>query len=62
MGAFSLSFPAAGLLISVLGVRGAYAMAAFGCVLAAALLVPAMRAGRATVIPDEGMVEEPVAA
>jgi hypothetical protein len=37
-------------------------MAAFGCVLAAAILVPAMRAARATVDTDEGLVEEPVAA
>jgi MFS family permease len=62
MGAFSLSFPAAGFVINLLGVRGAYAMAAFGCVLAAAVLVPAMRAARATVVTDEGLVEEAVAA
>ena len=35
---------AAGFLIDLLGVRGAYAMAATGCVLAALILVPAMRA------------------
>jgi MFS family permease len=44
LGAFALSFPAAGFLIDLLGVRGAYAMAAVGCVLAALILVPAMRA------------------
>ena len=37
-------------------------MAAIGCVLVALILVPAMRAARATVVTDEGMVEEPVAA
>jgi MFS family permease len=62
MGAFSLSFPAAGFVINLLGVRGAYLMAAFGCVLAAAILVPAMRAARATVVTDEGLVDEAVAA
>jgi hypothetical protein len=53
MGAFALSFPAAGLVINLLGVRGAYAMAALGCVLAAAILVPAMRAARAVVSTPE---------
>jgi len=48
MGAFALSFPAAGFIINVLGVRGAYTMAAVGCVLAALILVPAMRAARTT--------------
>ena len=43
MGAFALSFPAAGFVIDLLGVRGAYLMAAVGCVLAAGILVPAMR-------------------
>jgi MFS family permease len=47
MGAFALSFPAAGFIINLLGVRGAYAMAAVGCVLAAMILVPTMRAARA---------------
>jgi MFS family permease len=47
LGAFALSFPAAGFLIDLLGVRGAYAMAAIGCVLAALILVPAMRAAPA---------------
>jgi hypothetical protein len=37
-------------------------MAALGCVLAAAILVPAMRAARAPVVADESLVEEPVAA
>jgi hypothetical protein len=65
MGAFALSFPAAGLVINLLGVRGAYAMAAFGCALTAAVLVPAMRAARATAVTavtNEGLVEEAVAA
>jgi MFS family permease len=53
MGAFALSFPAAGLVINLLGVRGAYAMAAVGCVLAAAILVPTMRAARAIAVPAE---------
>jgi MFS family permease len=51
MGAFALSFPAAGLLIDLLGVRGAYAMAALGCVLAAAIMVPTMRAARSIAAP-----------
>jgi MFS family permease len=42
--AFALSFPAAGLLIDVLGVRGVYGLAAAGCALAALVLVAAMRA------------------
>ena len=42
--AFAMSFPAAGVIINVLGVRGAYALAGVGCVLAAGILVPAMRA------------------
>jgi MFS family permease len=41
--AFALSFPAAGFLIDVLGVRGVYGMAAAGCALAAVVLVVAMR-------------------
>jgi len=41
--AFALSFPAAGFLIDVLGVRGVYGMAAAGCALAAVVLVAAMR-------------------
>ena len=44
MGAFALSFPLAGFIINVVGVRGAYALAALGCVLAAGILVPTMRA------------------
>jgi MFS family permease len=47
MGAFALSFPAAGFIINLLGVRGAYAMAAVGCALAAMILVPTMREARA---------------
>jgi hypothetical protein len=37
-------------------------MAGFGCVLAAAVLVPAMRAARDTVGTDERLVDEAVAA
>jgi MFS family permease len=44
MAAFALSFPAAGFVINLLGVRGAYLMAAAGCALSAAILIPAMRA------------------
>ena len=44
--AFALSFPSAGFLINLLGVRGAYWMAAVGCWLAALILAPAMRALR----------------
>jgi MFS family permease len=51
MGAFALSFPCAGFIIQVLGVRGAYAMAAAGCVLAGAILVPVMREARAERAP-----------
>jgi hypothetical protein len=52
-----------GFVINLLGVRGAYLMAAFGCVLAAAILVPVRcEAARATVVSDEGLIEEPVAA
>jgi MFS family permease len=47
MMAFALSFPSAGFIIQLLGVRGAYAMAALGCVLAGAILVPTMREARA---------------
>ena len=44
--AFALSFPAAGFLINLLGVRGAYWLAAIGCWLAALILVYPMRALR----------------
>jgi MFS family permease len=43
LGAFALSFPAAGYLIRLIGVRGVYTVAAVGGILAAAVLVPAMR-------------------
>jgi MFS family permease len=64
MGAFALSFPAAGFIIDFLGVRGAYAMAAAGCVIAAAILVPTMRAARAATRPlqEPGGEERAVAA
>lgn len=60
MGAFALSLPAAGFIINVVGVRGAYAMAAVGCVLAAVILVPTMRAAQATTPP--GRTDDLVAA
>jgi MFS family permease len=43
LGAFALSFPTAGLVIDLLGVRGVYLLAAGGCAGAAVILVPAMR-------------------
>ena len=43
LAAFALSFPAAGPLIDLLGVRGVYLLAAVGCAGAAVILVPAMR-------------------
>jgi MFS family permease len=43
LSAFALSFPAAGFVIQLIGVRGVYAMAAAGGALAAAVLVRAMR-------------------
>jgi MFS family permease len=60
MGAFALSFPAAGFIINLLGVRGAYTMAAVGCVLAALILVPAMRAARTAASPLTAAEPEPV--
>jgi MFS family permease len=41
--AFALSFPAAGFLINLLGVRGVYLLAAFGCAASALILIAAMR-------------------
>jgi MFS family permease len=43
MGAFALSFPLAGLMINLLGVRGVYLLAGFGCAISALILIPAMR-------------------
>jgi MFS family permease len=43
MGAFALSFPAAGFMINLLGVRGVYLLAGFGCAVSALILIPAMR-------------------
>ena len=43
LAAFALSFPPAGFLIELIGVRGVYAMAAVGGLLAGVVLVPAMR-------------------
>jgi MFS family permease len=44
LAAFALSFPAAGPLVAILGVRGVYVLAAVGCAGSALVLVPAMRA------------------
>ena len=44
MGAFALSFPAAGFLIDLLGVQGVYVMAAAGCFISTLILVYSMRA------------------
>ncbi len=46
MSAFALSFLVAGPVIDVAGVRGAYGLAALGSLLAAGILVPAMRHAR----------------
>ena len=43
MTAFALSFPAAGLLIHLVGVRGVYLTTAAGCAVSALILIPAMR-------------------
>ena len=43
LAAFALSFPPAGFLIELIGVRGVYAMGAVGGLLAGVVLVPAMR-------------------
>jgi MFS family permease len=56
--AFALSFPGAGFLINLIGVRGVYLMAGLGFVLAAVILVPALR--HLTVLESE--VEQPEAA
>ena len=62
MGAFALSFPLAGFIINVVGVRGAYALAALGCVLAAGILVPTMRAAaRQPVAIEHGPSEDALA-
>ena len=43
LGAFALSFPAAGFLINLIGVRGVYLLAGAGCAVSALILIPAMR-------------------
>jgi hypothetical protein len=43
MGAFALSFPTAGFMLHLIGVRGVYVMAAAGCAVATLILIPAMR-------------------
>jgi MFS family permease len=62
MCAFALSFPFAGLIINALGVRGAYALAALGCVLAAGILVPTMRAARRPAAVADDRSKDAVAA
>jgi MFS family permease len=43
LAAFALSFPTAGFMINLLGVRGVYLLAAFGCAVSALILIAAMR-------------------
>ena len=43
MGAFALSFPTAGFMLQLIGVRGVYVLAAAGCAVATLILVRAMR-------------------
>ncbi len=43
LGAFALSFPTAGFMINLLGVRGVYGLAAGGCAVSALILIAAMR-------------------
>ena len=43
LGAFALSFPAAGFMINLIGVRGVYLLAGAGCAVSALILIPAMR-------------------
>jgi MFS family permease len=43
MGAFALSFPTAGFMLHLIGVRGVYVLAAAGCAVATLILIPAMR-------------------
>ena len=58
LGAFALSFPAAGFLINLIGVRGVYLLAGAGCAVSAFILIPAMReldrlpAGNRPQVPD----------
>ncbi len=44
MSAFALSFPTAGFMLHLIGVRGVYVLAAAGCAVATLILIPAMRA------------------
>jgi MFS family permease len=65
LGAFALSFPAAGFMINLIGVRGVYLLAGAGCAVSALILIPAMReldllpAGQRTQMPDR-FEEEPL--
>jgi hypothetical protein len=43
MSAFALSFPTAGFMLHLIGVRGVYVLAAAGCAVATLVLVSAMR-------------------
>jgi hypothetical protein len=60
MGAFALSFPTAGFMLHLIGVRGVYIMAAVGCAVATLILIPAMRELGAGRRPDDPAAE-PVA-
>ncbi len=55
MGAFALSFPTAGFMLHLIGVRGVYVLAAAGCAGATLVLVAAMR----ELADDEPADDEP---
>jgi MFS family permease len=59
MGAFALSFPTAGFMLHLIGVRGVYVLAAVGCAVATLILIPAMRelGGDAPVAPEEPVAD-----
>ena len=63
MGAFALSFPTAGFMLHLIGVRGVYVLAAAGCAVATVILIPAMRElGRdGDPAPEEERVAEALA-
>jgi hypothetical protein len=57
MSAFALSFPTAGFMLHLIGVRGVYVLAAAGCAVATLVLVSAMRE---LADAEPGAAEEPV--
>jgi MFS family permease len=57
MSAFALSFPTAGFMLHLIGVRGVYVLAAAGCAVATLVLVSAMRELESTA---PAAAEEPV--